>query len=145
MVRRSARAAERVAAPSLAPDEAAVDLVHLGRMTLGEPSLQREVLALFDRQAELLLARMRDAAPAAVAALAHTFTGSARGIGAWHVAAAAEAVEAAARGECAELAGALSRLAAATGAARATIATLLAAGSSGPEPAEPALPLRSQD
>ena len=31
---------------------AAIDTVHLARMTLGELSLQREVLALFDRQAD---------------------------------------------------------------------------------------------
>ena len=33
-------------------------------MTLGERSLEREVLALFDRQAEMLLPRIRGGAPA---------------------------------------------------------------------------------
>jgi len=51
------------------------------------------VLALFKLQAGILLARMRHAAPKAVAGLAHTLTGSARGVGAWNVAAAAEKVE----------------------------------------------------
>jgi HPt (histidine-containing phosphotransfer) domain-containing protein len=62
-------------------------------MTLGDHSLEREVLALFDRQAEMLIGRMAGNEPAAVAALAHTLKGSARGIGAWGVASAAEAVE----------------------------------------------------
>ena len=73
--------------------EQAVDRVHLARMTLGDARLQAEVLALFDRQAGMLLARMRQASPAAVGAFAHTLKGSARGIGAWGVAAAAELVE----------------------------------------------------
>jgi HPt (histidine-containing phosphotransfer) domain-containing protein len=73
--------------------EQAVDRVHLARMTLGDARLQAEVLALFDRQAGMLLARMRQASPAAVGAFAHTLKGSARGIGAWRVAAAAELVE----------------------------------------------------
>src|SRR2546425_11929077 len=81
------------AAPPLAPDQPAIDLAQLARMTLGEGSLEQEVLRLFDLQAGILLARMRHAAPNAVAALAHTLTGSARGIGAWNVAAAAEDVE----------------------------------------------------
>ena len=41
---------------------------------------------------------MEQAAPAAAAAFAHTIKGSARGIGAWRVAEAAEAVERAAAG-----------------------------------------------
>ena len=76
-------------APPPAP-VAAIDLEHLARMTLGERSLEAEVLTLFDLQAGVLLARMRDSAPAAVAAFAHTLKGSARGIGAWRVAEAAD-------------------------------------------------------
>ena len=56
------------------------------------------MLALFERQADLLLARMANAPPAVAAAFAHTLKGSARGIGVWNVATAAEAVEVAARG-----------------------------------------------
>ena len=59
-------------------------------MTLGDRKLEKEVLELFDRQAEQLLARMHAAEPAGLARLAHTLVGSARGIGAWRVAAAAE-------------------------------------------------------
>jgi HPt (histidine-containing phosphotransfer) domain-containing protein len=83
-------------APPLAPLEQPIDLAHLARMTLGERSLEREVLQLFDRQAAMLLTRMRQSCPAVVAACAHTLKGSARGIGAWRVASAAEAVELAA-------------------------------------------------
>jgi len=97
-------------------------------MTLGEQTLQREVLALFDRQAEILLARMRNAPPKAAATFAHTLKGSARGIGAWQVAQAAEALEFAADGgQGPDVAGAVDRLAAAIDATKAAIADLLAA------------------
>jgi len=103
-----------------------IDLEHLARMTLGERSLEVEVLALFDRQAAILLAHMRDSAPAAVAAFAHTLKGSARGIGAWRVAAAADAVEMhAIRADAGGVAGALNRLSAAVEEARAAIADRL--------------------
>jgi HPt (histidine-containing phosphotransfer) domain-containing protein len=93
-------------------------------MTLGERSLEREVLQLFDRQSTLLLARMRSAAPAGVITLAHTLKGSARGIGAWRIARAAEAVETAGP---TQMKAALDALAAATEEARAVIADLLRA------------------
>jgi len=83
----------RVSAPPLSPAEQVVDLDHLSRMTLGEAKLEREVLQLFDQQAEMLLDHMTSEAPRNIAALAHTLVGSARGIGAWKLAAAAEAVE----------------------------------------------------
>ena len=111
-------------APSLAPDDRPIDLVHLARMTLGERSLEREVLSLFDRQSTLLLARMRSAAPAGILTLAHTLKGSARGIGAWRVARAAEALEVA---EATGVRAALDALDAATTEARALIAELLKA------------------
>lgn len=76
-----------------------IDLVHLSRMTLGERSLEREVMQLFARQANLLTARMRTLAPVQAGALAHTLNGSARGIGAWRAARAAEAVECASEEE----------------------------------------------
>jgi hypothetical protein len=88
----------RVTSPPLAPDNQAIDTEHLIRMTLGDGALQREVLALFDRQAAMLIARIRDGEPAMIAALAHILKGSARGIGAWQVATAAELVEAACAG-----------------------------------------------
>jgi HPt (histidine-containing phosphotransfer) domain-containing protein len=109
---------------AFAPDDRPIDLVHLARMTLGERSLEREVLQLFDRQSTLLLGRMRSAAPAGVVTLAHTLKGSARGIGAWRVARAAEALEAA---DAAQRGAALDALAAAAEEARAVIADLLRA------------------
>jgi hypothetical protein len=109
-----------------APVETAIDLEHLARMTLGEASLETEVLMLFDRQAEVLLGRMLDATPAAAAAFAHTLKGSARGIGAWRVAEAADAVEAnAIRSNPNGAASAVARLAAAVDEARAAIADRL--------------------
>lgn len=116
-------AAPTDAAPP-APVEA-IDLEHLARMTLGERGLEAEVLTLFEQQAVVLLARMRDSAPAAVAAFAHTLKGSARGIGAWRVAHAAAAVEMNAIGATGEVAAAVSGLAAAVEEAKAAIADRL--------------------
>src|SRR5260370_35652727 len=100
MIEADVNPSRHVSAPPLAPSsatpEAVIDLAHLARMTLGETSLEAEVLGLFDRQAGILLARMRTAAPAAVGAFAHTLKGSALGIGAWQVAEAAPGVERAA-------------------------------------------------
>jgi HPt (histidine-containing phosphotransfer) domain-containing protein len=136
MMKLSAAPVELAGAPPLVPGEPAIDepaidlpaidLAHLARMTIGDQSLEGEVLGLFDRQAELLLARMRRASQREVAAFAHTLTGSARGIGAWQVAKAAEAVErAAGRGEQSNLTGAVAGLAAAVEEARAAISELL--------------------
>jgi HPt (histidine-containing phosphotransfer) domain-containing protein len=113
-----------------------IDTAHLSRMTLGERSLEREVLALFDRQAEILLPRIRHGAPAVVAVSAHTLKGSALGIGAFRVARAAEAVELAQNrvqsmpardpGRDSAIAAAIDTLAAVLDEAKAEIARLLA-------------------
>jgi hypothetical protein len=118
-------ALDYTASPPLQPEDQPIDFAHLFRMTLGDHSLEREVLALFDRQAEMLIGRMAGIEPPAVAALAHTLKGSARGIGAWGVASAAEAVETASisSGDVGTAVEALSRAAAK---ARETIATRLA-------------------
>jgi HPt (histidine-containing phosphotransfer) domain-containing protein len=106
----------------------AIDTQHLSRMTLGELSLQREVLALFDRQADILLPRIRRGAPAVAAASAHTLKGSAVGIGAFKVARAAEAVEQAReQPKEAAIAAAIDTLAAVPDEAKAEIARLLQA------------------
>jgi len=113
--------------PGEAPDGAAIDRSHLSRMTFGNLSLEREVLQLFERQAELLLARMRASEPAAVATLAHTLKGSAAGIGAARVARAACAAELAASrtpGECSQ---AIDELAHTVEEARTQIAGMLRA------------------
>lgn len=111
-------------APPIAPGGEAIDLDHLSRMTLGERSLEREVLALFVRQAEILIVKMDVANPGVAAAAAHTLKGSAVGIGAWPVARAAEAVEQAVG---AELAAAIGALSGAIEEARSVIASLLRA------------------
>ncbi len=112
------------AAAPPAGGEPAIDLAHLFRMTLGDHALEREVLALFCRQIDMLLERMSKAGPSDLAALAHTLTGSARGVGAWPVARAAEAVEAAGP---ADLARAVAVLSTVANEARAAIAAILAA------------------
>jgi len=70
-----------------------IDGGHLERMTLGDRRLEREVLELFVRQTTIMLTRIVGAEPALAAAAAHTLKGSARGIGAWRVARAAELLE----------------------------------------------------
>jgi hypothetical protein len=84
-----------IPAPTLVPDQP-IDRTHLFKMTLGDQSLESEVLRLFERQSEMLLGRMSVAEPAKLRALAHTLNGSARGIGAWRVAHAAHSLEVAA-------------------------------------------------
>jgi len=115
---------DEVQSSSRASLERPIDLVHLSRMTLGDRGLEREVLALFDRQATVMVSRMRSASRGSVTTVAHTLKGSARGVGAWRVAAAAEAVELAATGE-GDLSAAITRLAAMAEEARAVIAELL--------------------
>jgi HPt (histidine-containing phosphotransfer) domain-containing protein len=82
--------------PGSAP-ERPIDLVHLSRQSLGDRALERELLQLFDRQAEQIIARLdseigsgdrrwrRD--------LSHTLAGSAKAVGALRVAVAASAYE----------------------------------------------------
>jgi HPt (histidine-containing phosphotransfer) domain-containing protein len=120
-------AAKIVAEP---PETGAIDQDHLARMTLGELSLQRQVLALFDRQADLLLPRIRAGAPAVAAASAHVLKGSAAGIGAFKVARAADAVERAPSSNQPEAAmtEAVDMLAVLLDEAKAEIARLLQAG-----------------
>lgn len=112
-------------APAMAPEPAElIDRAHLTRMTFGDRSLERELLQLFERQAALLLERMRGSDAATVGALAHTLKGSAASIGAVGVAAAAASVEQAAastRGP------AIERLALDVDAARAAITEMLRA------------------
>ena len=78
--------------PPLAPIDSPLDLDHLSRMTLGDAELEQEVLAMFAEQAVRLMAAMAGL-PADAGALAHKLKGSARGIGAFAVADAAESLE----------------------------------------------------
>jgi HPt (histidine-containing phosphotransfer) domain-containing protein len=79
--------------PPLAPDDGPIDVDHLQRMTLGDASLEREVLTMFSAQAASLIGSLA-ALPADAGALAHTLKGSARAIGAFAVADAAGDLEA---------------------------------------------------
>lgn len=73
----------------------AVDLVHLARYTLGEAALERVVLELFCTQSVLYLEQMRAAmSDKAWKDAAHSLKGSARAVGAWRAAQAAERAEA---------------------------------------------------
>ena len=115
-------------APPLAPADPVIDLAHLARMTLGERELESDVLRLFDLQAGMLLARIASEPPKAIVGFAHTLCGSARGIGAWRVAEAAERIEHLAKSPGpTTLTAALNHLTAAVSEARAAIAELLRA------------------
>jgi HPt (histidine-containing phosphotransfer) domain-containing protein len=126
---------EWMPSPPLAPDDGPIDSAHLDRMTLGDAGLEREVLAMFSGQAVGLIDRVAAAAKSSetksqgaksqeVLALAHTLKGSARAIGAFRVADAAEGLEAAIRhGD--DPAQALARLQDAVAEARTAIDTIL--------------------
>jgi HPt (histidine-containing phosphotransfer) domain-containing protein len=77
-------------------DSRPVDLAHLAKQTMGNRDLEREVLHLFLKQSVRTLAKLGESG-ADRAGLAHVIVGSARGIGAWDVARAAEALETATR------------------------------------------------
>jgi HPt (histidine-containing phosphotransfer) domain-containing protein len=87
--------------PPLAPDDGPIDTAHLDRMTLGDSGLEREVLAMFSAQALGLVGKLAALAAEAgyskIMELAHQLKGSARAIGAFAVAEAAEDLETAAR------------------------------------------------
>jgi HPt (histidine-containing phosphotransfer) domain-containing protein len=118
---------EHVSAPPLVPVDRPIDFEHLFRMTLGDHGLEREVLQLFDRQAGMLMERISRSEPGIVAAAAHTIKGSARGIGAWQLARAADAVESAALSVQSDLPKAIRALAVCVDEAKAAIADILRA------------------
>jgi HPt (histidine-containing phosphotransfer) domain-containing protein len=103
----------------------AIDSVHLARVTFGERRLEEEVLQLFDRQAVLLMSRIRSSSSTAVTGLAHTLKGSALSIGAFDVARAAEATEFASTQGGPACDAAVRDLAAAVDEARAAIIAML--------------------
>jgi HPt (histidine-containing phosphotransfer) domain-containing protein len=71
-----------------------VDLVHLSRYTLGERDLEREVLELFCSQSFHYLDQLKQTpSDKDWKDLTHTLKGSARAVGAWRVAEAAERAE----------------------------------------------------
>lgn len=77
--------------------ERPLDLVHLSRQSLGDRSLEKELLMLFDRQAEQIIARLDSEVGAGDRKwrrdLSHTLAGSAKAVGALRVARTASAYE----------------------------------------------------
>ena len=71
-----------------------IDLAHLERQTLGDRTVEAEVLSLFLHQAATVHERICGAEPEERRKLAHGLKGSALGIGAFAVAEAASSVEA---------------------------------------------------
>lgn len=97
----SATAEELRSAPPCASAKNPVDLVHLSRQSLGDRSLENEILRLFHSQSQLYLNRLECATTAQERKFAaHTVVGSARGLGAWKVAKEAELVEKTCSGRC---------------------------------------------
>lgn len=111
------------------PAEAVLDLVHLSRQTFGDHALETELLALFERQASQLSRRLEAPRSMGDASaridLAHMLKGSARSVGAFAVAAAAEAYETALRAGDAREAALCGRLLAEIEAVRGAIADIL--------------------
>jgi HPt (histidine-containing phosphotransfer) domain-containing protein len=91
-------------------------------MTLGDRGLEREILSIFVQQAALMIGQITCGQLVHIAVAAHTLMGSARGIGAWRVAYAAERLQRALRrGVTARLAEAIDDLRTATLEASAAI------------------------
>jgi HPt (histidine-containing phosphotransfer) domain-containing protein len=109
--------------PPLVPDDGPIDIAHLQRMTLDDAKLEREVLGMFAGQAVRLMEALA-ALPADAAELAHALNGSARAIGAFQVADAAEGFEAVMR-EGGEPSAALAALRQAVAKARGAIEAML--------------------
>ncbi len=76
------------------PKSRPVDLVHLAVQTMGDKTLEIEVLNLFTRQARTALHEISERDDAGVSASAHRLKSSANGVGAFVVADAAEKLEA---------------------------------------------------
>ncbi len=71
-----------------------LDHAHLDRYTMGDQALADEVLGLFIAQIPISLGRLRASATCREwEQAAHTIKGSARAVGAWRLAAAAERAE----------------------------------------------------
>lgn len=70
-----------------------IDLAHLANQTMGDQSLEAEVLRLFARQARLAMAEMTNGDTDRRGQAAHRLKGAALAVGATYVADAAAAVE----------------------------------------------------
>ena len=108
----------------MAAKAGAFDIEFLDRVTFSDRGLAREVLQLFDRQADSLLKVIRDTESTRMRLeIAHRLKGAARGVGAFSVARAAEEIETAA--DEIELANAVSLLTARVTEARMVLASLI--------------------
>ena len=114
---------EWMPSPPLAPGGGPIDFDHLQRMTLGDAGIEREVLRMFSAQSAMLVETLT-AMPSDAGTLAHTLKGSARAIGAFAVADAAERLETVLAGGSDPTA-ALARLGEAVAEARAAIEAVL--------------------
>lgn len=82
-------------AGAAAPTSAPVDLVHLSSMTLGDRSLELEVLGMFVRQSSTTISKLAGITdPVTCRETVHTLKGSARSVGAHKVAFVCEGIEA---------------------------------------------------
>ena len=88
-------AGEQVATCSQSTDAAPIDLTHLSRYTMGNRELEQEVLELFRSHTVTQLRNLQDALGNSEKwhQATHAVKGSARGIGAWSLATAAELAE----------------------------------------------------
>lgn len=81
------RAAELAPRSSDVSGTAPIDLAHLGRYTLGDPELEREVLDLFADQMPVTIDALKKASSDKDWQMAaHTLKGSSRAVGAWRLA-----------------------------------------------------------
>jgi HPt (histidine-containing phosphotransfer) domain-containing protein len=115
--------------PTAEPQTPLIDLVHLSRQTLGDVALENELLRLFVVQAQQYAAWLEAVgAPGEAlkrADLTHRLKGSARAVGAFPLARAAEAYEEALRAGAKDAAPEARRLAAALEDARRAAAQLV--------------------
>jgi|GEM_PF-566238 len=108
----------------MAAKAGAFDIEFLDRVTFSDRGLAREVLQMFDQQADSLLKVIRDTESTRMRLeIAHRLKGAARGVGAFSVAKAAEEIETAA--DEIELANAVSLLTARVTEARMALASLI--------------------
>jgi HPt (histidine-containing phosphotransfer) domain-containing protein len=121
----STGAIEITEAASIVPDRS-IDLDQVCRTSGNNPEIIRQMLSLFDAQADLLLALMARETPKNAAARAHTLATSARTLGAWKVAELATAFEEVALDSTpVMLSSAMNQLSAAVTDAQAEIASIL--------------------
>ncbi|MFD1744075.1 Hpt domain-containing protein [Rhizobium helianthi] len=74
--------------------ERPIDFTHLATQTMGDKELETEILQLYMRQARCALQELAGAEGAGLGAIAHRLKSAASAVGAFRVAAQAEALEA---------------------------------------------------